>query len=199
MAGMLSGVFSFVSASSGSKSTSCRKVTANGDGFVCLDHNNIEDMLPEYERMNHSVDIEFLGRGIGRAFGEKHWAWLLKGEQFYCTIEYGDEGIIIQYFNKKRGIKTACAAIMGDSNTVDYDDKFETSMTLGEILEAVHEMEDLWRKRNYDSTEHNCRDFVRALGRLMDRSFNPPNAVLDSLVRLATPINTVFPKRRSVN
>jgi hypothetical protein len=201
MSGSFLAASSFISGSSKSISESSRGATAKGDGIVYLDNNSIDDMLRGWKKMDFSVEIEFLGRGISRALNEKHWAWLLIGNSFYCTIEYGADGIVIQYFTKERGIKTACAAIMGDSGTVNYDDQFRTSMNFAEILTAVNKMKNSWTAKYYDATEKNCRDFVRNLGRQMDSSFNPPNAVLDSLVRLTAliPLDATFPKKRSVN
>lgn len=198
MSGLLPSAFALVSGSSGSESESSRRATAQGDGVVYLDHNSIDDMLSDWKKMEFSVDIEFLGRGISRAMNEKHWAWLLIGNTFYCTIEYGAQGIVIHYFRKERGIKTACAAIMGDSNSVGYDDKFETSMNFAEILKAVNGMKSSWKATHYHTTDKNCRDFVRALGRRMDPRFNPPNPVFDSAIRLIFSRDLTFPKQGSV-
>jgi hypothetical protein len=91
-----------------------------GDKRIFLDTNTIEDAFgPMWKELQSSIEIEFLGRGItGVALNQKHWAVLLKHKNFFCTIEYGQEGILIQYYKSELGIKYACAGIMGDNCTV---------------------------------------------------------------------------------
>jgi len=174
--------------------------TAQGDVVIYLDKHTIDQGLPGWKEMESSVEIEFLGRGITNVLNEKHWAWLIKGKTFFCTIEYGTEGIVIQYFKKERGINTACAAIMGDSECVGYDDKFRTNMTFSEILQYADRLKTSWTAGHYNSIQHNCRDFVRVLGKKMDSTFNPPDAVSAFLVKHGTlgRAEITFPKSRTV-
>jgi hypothetical protein len=75
--------------------------------------------------------------------GISHWAWILKSDglkedNFFCSIEYGKEGIVISSYEEFDGIENACRDCMGDSDKVFYK-TFTTSRNLGEILLIVDE------------------------------------------------------------
>ena len=184
----------------GASSSSIRR-TPKADMVFCLDTDTIDDSVLNLEAMRESVEIEFLGRGMSAVINQKHWAWLIKGNNFFCTIEYGAEGIVVQYFERNKGIDTACAAIMGDSKWVYYDDKFQTSITFGEIVQYVLSIKTSWTANDYHSTNKNCRDFVRVLGRKLDSQFNPPEATTNFVVNhfmLFGLYDITFPKYRSI-
>lgn len=150
--------------------------------IVFLDRNSLDDYLANWRMMESTVDIWFLGRGIDYLGGQKHWAWLLIGKNFFCTLEFGGEGIVIQYFNKERGIKTACSAIMGNDNGVHYNDKYKTRMNFAEILEYVVAVKNSWRACDYHGLLKNCRNFVILLGKKLDSTFKPAENPLDTVL-----------------
>jgi hypothetical protein len=133
----------------------------------------IEDGLPEWREMTGNVEVEFLKRDItNNPLGPAHWAFLLKGTTFFCTIAYGDEGIIIKYHRRERGIEQACAGIMGRMDWVYYNDSCHTNMNFAQILEQVDGMKTTWDAKNYHSLLRNCQNFVQTLGCMMFDEFN---------------------------
>jgi hypothetical protein len=157
-----------------SSSATPARVTSEGDINIYLDSNEIEDGLPGWKKMTEKVEVEFLKRDINDdpVLSSSHWAFLLKGKLFFCTIEYGDGGIVIKYYKRKRGIETACAGIMGNVNCVYYSNKCHTTMNFAEILQLVDTMKTSWRAANYSSISHNCQHFVQVLGREILNDFN---------------------------
>lgn len=150
--------------------------------IVFLDRDSLDDYLPHWQAMELRVDIWFLGRGIDYLGGQKHWAWLILGSKFLCTIEFGSEGIVVQYFKRDRGIKIACSSIMGNDDDIYYSDKYTTRMTFAEILEYVVTLNKSWRADHYNGIQKNCRDFVRTLGQKMDAAFKPSETFFNFLI-----------------
>lgn len=169
---------------------SSKKRKHRGDVIVHLDQDDLDQYLPNWQQMKSPVKLEFLGRSTTRAVFKKHWAWLLKGVGFFCTIEYGDRGIRIQYFDSHRGIEAPCSAIMGDSDIVGYYDKFSTKMRFNDILREVTEnLHSKYTTEKFQVFTRNCRHFVVELGKKMDPRFDAPNLPW---------ISVSFPKSRYV-
>ncbi|CAF1100122.1 unnamed protein product [Adineta ricciae] len=172
----------------------------HNDVIIFLDEENLDQRIPGWREMRSPVQIEFLGRAIRSALNQKHWAWLLKGETFYSLIEYGAEGIVIQYFPKERGITMVCGTIMGNDCEVRYDDRFSTTKTFNQIIQKVNTMKSDYSAQTYHAMKRNCRDFVRELGRYLDPSFHPADARTDTHLHTVSfgMIDPTFPKGRRV-
>lgn len=142
------------------------------DIIVYLDDDSLDKVLPNWEAMESKVDIWLLCRGIHFLGAQKHCAWLFIGETFYCTIEFGNEGIVIQYFRKEKGLVTVCDSIMGDDNRVYYIDNYSTKMNFAEILRYTVTLKAQWGANNYSTFTHNCRHFAFTMGTGMNCNFN---------------------------
>jgi hypothetical protein len=140
--------------------------------MIYLDNSEIEAVPRVHEKVK--VEIEFLGRGVTNVKNNKHWAVLLKNENFFFIIEYSFIGILIHYFKKGRSIENVYAAMMGQNKCVAYNDIYRTNMTYAEILEYVNSTKSSWTSKNFNALTNNCQHFVRVLGKKMDLSFNPP-------------------------
>lgn len=144
------------------------------------------------------VEIEFLGRGVDIAKNHKHWAVLLKNEKFFCTIEYGMQGIVIQYFKRDRSIEDVCAAMMGQNRCVAYNDNYQTSMTYAEILEYINSTKSSWNSGTFNGVKNNCRHYIRVLGKKLNSSFTPPLTKMVAPKNCPGQIDNVFPKERII-
>ncbi len=163
---------------------------------IYLDNSEIEAVPRVHEKVK--VEIEFLGRGVTCLLNYKHWAVLLKNENFFCIIEYGIVGIVIQYFKKGTSIENVCVAMMGQNNCVAYNDIYRTSMTYAEILEYVNSTKSSWTRKNFNPVTNNCQQFVRVLGKKMNSSFNP--TLINGISSLNCPgqVDETFPNERIV-
>jgi hypothetical protein len=164
--------------------------------MIYLDKSEIEAVPRVLEKVK--VDIEFLGRGVTHMINHKHWAVLLKNENFFCIIEYGFAGIVIQYFKKGTSIENVSAAMMGQNKCVAYNDIYRTSMTYAEILEYVNSTKSSWTRKNFNVVTNNCQQFVRLLGKKMDSSFNP--TIINGIPPQNCPgqVDETFPNERIV-
>jgi hypothetical protein len=101
-------------------------------------------------------------RGITALCGASHWAWILESNElgdddFFCSIEYGPEGIVIRTFKEYDGIENACRGCLGDSDKVFFK-RFITNRSYGEILSKVDEIKGNWKGCNQNLLNHNCID-----------------------------------------
>lgn len=140
--------------------------------MIFLDYHQIEDGIIAWRDMQSHIDIQFLGRGTGFFWllYNDHWAWLLIGETFFCTIEYGIQGILIQYF-EHADINRVSAAILGNSKDISYNDTFQTNMSFADILNYINQIKGSWRASDFNIVSNNCQHFVQELGEKMDSSF----------------------------
>ena len=116
------------------------------------------------------VRLELIFRGISDAGGAAHWAWILESyelkDNFFCSIEYGREGIVISMYDEYDGIENACRGCMGDSDKVFYK-SYGTSRLLGEIFSVVVEKKEKYKGERYDLVLQNCRNFAISLGKFL--------------------------------
>jgi hypothetical protein len=137
-------------------------------------------MRDSLKNNSEAVKIELLGRDIMSGYlGEKHWAWLIKGDTFYSSIEYGQDGVIISMYEKQNGILNACRGILGDDLELRYDDTWETHLKFGQIIQIAEDMknEPKWSKNAYQFVLNNCRDFARAFGVKLNSYFQKPSYI----------------------
>ena len=134
-----------------------------------LDYVPIESFFgPAWRNDRTEMSLEFINRGISRFCGVTHWAWMLKSkglnnDDYFCSIEYGDEGIVIGIYKEWDGIENACNGLMGDSDVVFYK-TFQTKRSMGEILSKVDSIKEKWTQNKYNPATHNCRMFADELG-----------------------------------
>ena len=166
------------------------------DVIVYLDNSNIEAVPRVHEKVK--VEMEFLGRGVTYAINHKHWAVLLKNENFFCIIEYSFAGIVIQYFKKGTSIENVYAAMMGQSKCVTYNDTYRTNMTYAEILEYVNSIKSSWTRKSFNLLTNHCQQFVRVLGKKLDPSFNPSLTTEIPPQNCPGQIDGTFPNERTV-
>ena len=124
----------------------------------------------EWQDLKTKVRLELILRSISDAGGASHWAWILESyelkDNFFCSIEYGREGIVISKYKEYDGIENACRGCMGDSDKVFYK-KYVTSRQLGEILSVVVEKKEKYKGERYNLGLLNCRNFAISLGKFL--------------------------------
>ena len=133
---------------------------------------NLADVIDENEitlveiDLYEVVEIELISRGILGALGLKHWAWLLKGNDFYCSIEYGKKGIIINTYRKSYGIENACRGCIGELDKVTFE-QYPSDISFRMVLQKVYEMKSNWNANKYSLLFKNCEHFVKELGKFI--------------------------------
>lgn len=165
----------------------CRQSFA--DISVHLDRIPIENKIPNWRQMNERVHIEFVKRDITTlGLGPAHWAFLIASSLYFCIIEYGIAGIELHFYYRDRGIKEACAGIMGNVNYVYYDDRWQTDRTFADILEVINTMKFQWNTSTFQTLSRNCQHFILELGRLLFPDFE----FLDFMQALRNPRSFIY-------
>jgi hypothetical protein len=117
------------------------------------------------------ISMTLAGREMHK-FKAKNWAWLLEGEHFYSTLEYGPDGVVIKYYKKLNfTIDNVYEGLIGDSDDIYFDDTFNTRITYGNILSIVNNLKYKYNKRNFQLNKFDSNDFVKELGFLFDPNF----------------------------
>lgn len=91
----------------------------------------------------------------------RHWAWLIKGNTFYSTFEYGKSGIVIGWYQRNNMVQ-ALNNLMGDSKTIWYD-RYENKIKYGKIWIVCSNMINDFNSLNYNILTNNCQHFCKAL------------------------------------
>jgi hypothetical protein len=155
---------------------SCCGDSGDYDKEIYLDSEKMKKLGDGWQNNATKVSLYLIFRGITNLCGASHWAWILESnglgeEDFFCSIEYGQQGIIIRTFNEYDGIENACRGCMGDSDIVFYK-TFTTNHVYGSILSEVDNIKQYWRATdheccNYNGLVHNCRNFAIELGKFL--------------------------------
>ncbi len=91
---------------------------------VQLDSDDLKKLFFNGWKTNQTkVSLELESRGINDLADISHWAWILKSDglkedNFFCSIEYSDKGIVIRTYDEFDDIENACRGCMGDSDKV---------------------------------------------------------------------------------
>jgi hypothetical protein len=139
---------------------------------VNLDSDDLKKLFFNGWKTNQTkVSLELIFRGMNKLAGISHWAWILKSDglkedNFFCSIEYGDKGIVISTYEEFDGIENVCRGCMGDSDKVFYK-TFTTSHNLGEILLVVDEKKEKYNQESYNAVTLNCRNFAISMGKFL--------------------------------
>ena len=83
------------------------------DNLVHLDSGNMNQLGRGWSKNHTGVSLRLIARGMIRLGGAAHWAWILESNElgeddFFCSIEYGVQGIVIATFHEYDGIENAC-------------------------------------------------------------------------------------------
>jgi hypothetical protein len=154
-----------------SKLGACCIDSSEYDNQVLLDTGNMNKLGRGWKNNHTKVSLYIIFRGISGLCGASHWAWILESNElgesdFFCSIEYGQEGIVIRTFPEYDGIENAFRGCMGNSYKVFFK-RCITNRSYGEILSKVDEIKGNWKGSHYILTNHNCRYFAIELGEFL--------------------------------
>jgi hypothetical protein len=152
------------SKSNPSSSSSPLMTNEKEDGLLHLDEAEID---PRLLKDTSRVEIVHVERGMRSLGGVRHWAWFIKGPDFYSTLEYGDRGIVVGWYRCVPHLPNVRAlnSIMGDANTIWYDGDYSIDLTYGHILAIATSLKPVFSRASYRVTSNNCRNFSMELAK----------------------------------
>ena len=140
--------------------------------FLDDDDANLRDLFGSGWQNNQTkVRLELIFRGVSSIAGFAYWAWILETyelneDNFFCSIEYGDQGIVVSKYKVNDGLENACRGCMGDSDKVFYK-KYSTPCVFGEILAVAVEKKEKYKGEFYNVVSRNNRNFAINLGKFL--------------------------------
>lgn len=149
-----------------------KKKAARAEDVIFLDFKDLKNY--EFTRKNSRVKMALIGRRMFNVSKSKHLAWLVEGDDFFCTFEYGMKGIMIKHYSKHlHSIEDALIGIIGINNEVWVNSAFSTEMRFDEIVSLADYLKIIFNHNHYEYNRIDCRDFVQVFGSYLDPTFDP--------------------------